>query len=162
MGYEIGFLRPGQNDDRSGEDPQPLHLTGKQEAAWRRIVSRARREIGAAEEDRYPTHRELWLKDPAMQLWYEGDSASIELPYRYTATAAAAQVAISTAYARARIVEAETGMPAVDHEVDQAVQDDGLSRAVARYRGVGQHVRALVEGEASHAELVSDTDADEC
>ncbi|PWU46259.1 hypothetical protein DLE60_16605 [Micromonospora globispora] len=161
MGYEIGFLVPGQDDDRLGDELPPLQLTDKQEAAWRRIVSRARQEIGAAEEDRYPTHLELWLKDPAMQLWYEGNSASIELPYWYTATAASAHGAIATAYALARIVEAETGMPAVDYEVDQAVQDDGLSRAVARYRGVGQHVRALVEGGVPQAGHVSDTNADE-
>ncbi|WP_406077793.1 hypothetical protein [Micromonospora sp. NBC_00858] len=58
---------------------------------------------------------------------------------------------MARAYALARIVFAETGMQAVDHEVGQAVHDDGLPRAVARYRGVGQHVGGLVEGRDEHS-----------
>ncbi|WBB69160.1 hypothetical protein [Micromonospora sp. WMMD812] len=81
MGYEIGFLVSGRDDDGLVDELPSLQLTDKQEAAWRRIVSRTRQEIGAAEVDRYRTHLELWLREPAMQLWYEGDSASIEVPY---------------------------------------------------------------------------------
>ncbi|WP_433387044.1 hypothetical protein [Micromonospora sp. KLBMP9576] len=151
MGYDIGLSIAGQDDDH-GDGLPPRQLTDGQEAAWRRIVARARREIGAAEEGRYPTHLELWLYDPAMQLWYAGDSASIEIPYRYAATAAGAQAALAAAYALARIVAAETGMRGVDHEVGGAIRDDDLPRAVARYRGVGEHVRALVAGEAPQAD----------
>jgi hypothetical protein len=156
MGYEIGFLAPGQDDGDLADERLPLQLTDGQETAWQRIVSRTRQEICVAEESRYPTHLELWLKDPAMQLWYEGASASIEVPYWYTATAAGAQSAIATAYALARIVEDETGMPGVDHEVDQRVQQDGVPQATAQYRGVGQHVRALVEGRAPQPGHVAD------
>ncbi|MCO1598224.1 hypothetical protein M8C17_24035 [Micromonospora sp. RHAY321] len=147
MGYDIGFLMPGQDDDRLSDELPLLQLTNEQEAAWRRIVARAQQEIGAAGEDRYPTHLELWLQNPAMQLCYAGNSASIEIPYRYTATAASAHAAIATAYALARIVEAETGMRGLDYEVNQAIQDNDLPRAVARYRGIGQHVRDLVTGQ---------------
>jgi hypothetical protein len=146
MGYDISFLTPGHDDDGLS-DELLLHLTNDQEAAWRRIVARAQQEIGPADEGRYPTHLELWLHEPAMQLCYAGDSASIEIPYRYTATAAGAHAAVATAYALARIVEAETGMRGLDDEVSQAIQEYDLRKAVARYRGVGQHVRDLVAGQ---------------
>lgn len=105
--------------------------------------------IGPADDGRYPTHLELWLHDPAVQLCYAGDSASIEIPHRYTATAASAHAAVATAYALARIVEAETGMRGLDDEVSQAIQEFDLPKAVARHRGVGQHVRDLVAGRGS-------------
>ncbi|MGW5576135.1 hypothetical protein [Micromonospora chokoriensis] len=116
MGYDISFFMPGHDDDGLG-DELLLHLTNDQEAAWRRIVARAEQEIGPADEGRYPTHLELWLHDPAMQLCYAGTFASIEIPYRYTATAASAHAAVDTAYALARIVEVETGMCGLDDEV---------------------------------------------
>ncbi|MGA4730673.1 hypothetical protein ACPB67_24925 [Micromonospora taraxaci] len=83
MGYDISFFMPG-HDDEGLSDELLLHLTNEQEAAWRRIVARAEQEIGPADEGRYPTHLELWLHEPAMQLCYAGNSASIEIPYRYT------------------------------------------------------------------------------
>ncbi|MGW3890810.1 hypothetical protein ACWD69_19145 [Micromonospora chokoriensis] len=146
MGYDISFFTPGREDDRLN-DELLLHLTNEQEAAWRRIVARAQQQIGPTDEGRYPTHLELWLHDPAMQLCYAGNSASIEIPYRYTASVASAHAAVATAYALARIVEAETGMRGLDDEVSQAIQEYDLPKAVARYRGVGQNVRDLVAGQ---------------
>lgn len=161
VGYDIGFLSPSQGDEEDASAERlPLQLTDEQQSAWRRIVSRARDEIGTAREDQYPTHLELRLDNPAMQLWYTGKSISIEVPYWYTTTAASAHHAIATAYALARIVEAETGMRGVDYEVNQAVRNDGLPRAVARYRRVGQHVRALAEGKAPQAGRDSGTDVE--
>lgn len=145
MTYDISLFAPGREGDRPSDELPPLQVTDDQLAAWRRIVARVQEEVGTATEDRYPTHLELWLHDPVMQLCYEGSSASVEVPYRYTMTPASAHTAIATAYALARIVADETGMRGHDYEVNQPIQTADLSRAVARYRGVGHRVRALVE-----------------
>lgn len=138
MGYDIDLtskqLPEVENDAVAGELP-PLRLTEEQGRAWDRIVERVRSEIGAVEAGRYPTHLELWLKNPAMHLWYNGRFATIEVPYWHAESSRSAQLAIGTAYALAGIVEAEAVLAGVDPQIKRPVHVAHVRQAAAYYRG---------------------------
>ena len=120
-----------------------LQLTADRAAAWARIVALVRGEFAVEQVERYPTHLELWLEHPSVQLWFTGDDASIELPYWYTADPADAEAAVTALYRLALLVAAETGGSAVDHELGLPVDLGNVAAAVDRYCGVGEDVREL-------------------
>lgn len=114
----------------------PLALDGTGRAAWERVVARVTGELGPVDVEEYPTHLELWRHGPAgtFQVCFYGDSADLEIPYRYAGASAAPIMA--EAYRAAIIVAEETGMAAHDAEVDQPVTLTGVARAAARLGGV--------------------------
>ncbi|WP_438292331.1 hypothetical protein [Streptomyces sp. HUAS TT7] len=150
MAYDIMFLRvpPGRTFDEalteanSAYDPdadlKPMDLTGEQRAAWDRFVQRTEREIGPVTTQEYPYSLTLWRDGPAgwLQPAYAGDSADIEIPYRYPGREALPIMA--EAYRIGRMAEEEFGIEGYDHEVDQPVRTGDVSLAAARLGGVAR------------------------
>ena len=148
MTYDITLVRvqPGlmlqETLDRlnAGFDPDAelpqLRLTDGQRAEWRRILDRVSREIGAVESEEYLYSLTLETVGPPgrVQLDYCGDTAGIEVAYRYSGPAASEVMEL--AYRIARIVEEESGLTGHDFEVDQPTRTGDPVKAAARLSGV--------------------------
>ncbi|GAA0362869.1 hypothetical protein [Streptomyces blastmyceticus] len=148
MTYDIMLLRvlPGRTFDETLEeinstydpdaDLEPMNLTGDQRAVWDRLIQRISREVGPVTTEEYPYSLTLWRDGPAghLQLDYAGDSADIEIPYRYPGRQALPIMA--EAYRIARMVEEESGLEGYDYEVDQPVRTGDINTAAARLGGI--------------------------
>ncbi|MEU6343717.1 hypothetical protein ABZ883_22570 [Streptomyces sp. NPDC046977] len=153
MTYDITLVRvrPGltlqQTLDllNAGVDPDAdlpqLRLSDNQEAEWERIVERVSREAGPVTSERYLYCLTLQtVGSPGrVQLDYSGDTAGIEVAYRYSGPAASA--VMDLAYRIARIVEEESGLTGYDFEVDQPVRTGDPARAAAKLSGVSEWAR---------------------
>ncbi|MFD9791513.1 hypothetical protein ACFWXK_11255 [Streptomyces sp. NPDC059070] len=148
MTYDILFLRvkPGSTFDKTMQDrnsaydpdaePDPVNLTGDQRAAWDRLTRQVAREVGPITSEEYLYSLTLWRDGPAghLQLDFAGDSASIEIPYRYSGQDALPIMA--EAYSLARIIEDEAGLEGYDLEVDQPTRTGDVHVAAAKLGGV--------------------------
>ncbi|MFI6758814.1 hypothetical protein ACIBF5_06665 [Micromonospora sp. NPDC050417] len=152
MTYDIDFVRrrPGRSLVETMEeivaeeavtydpeaDPQPISLTAEQRAGWERIVRRVAEELGPVTVTEYPSNLSLWREGPNSyyQFVHRGESAYIEIPYRYPHEAAL-PVAVE-AYRLGRIVEEETDLEGYDAEVEQDVRTGDPQVAAARLGGV--------------------------
>jgi hypothetical protein len=102
--------------------PQPMNLTDDQRVLWDKIVQRISREVGPVTSEEYLYSLTLWRDGPAghLQLDYEGDSASIYIPYCYPGQAALPIMA--EAYHIARILEEESNLEGYDGQAEQSVR----------------------------------------
>nr|WP_223245032.1 hypothetical protein [Streptomyces sp. CBMA156] len=119
-------------------EPAPMNLTGDQRAVWDRLTQRISREVGPITSEEYLYSLTLWRDGPAgyLQLDYAGDSASVEIPYRYPGQAALPIMA--EAYRIARMVEEECGLEGYDAEVDQPIRTGDVDTAAARLGGISR------------------------
>ncbi|WP_326815898.1 hypothetical protein OIE61_42245 [Streptomyces sp. NBC_01762] len=150
MTYDILFLRvlPGRTFDEtldeinSAYDPdaelKPMNLTGEQRADWDRLMQRILREVGPVTTEEFPYSLTLWRDGPAghLQLDYDGDSANVEIPYRYPESEALPIMA--EAYRIGRMVEEECGLEGYDYEVEQPVRTGDIDVAAARLGGIAR------------------------
>ncbi|MFJ8863831.1 hypothetical protein ACIRD8_36190 [Streptomyces sp. NPDC102451] len=150
MTYDITFLRVLQGRTfgetlekiNSAYDPdadlKPMRLTGEQRTDWDRLVQRISGEVGPVTAEEFPYSLTLWRDGPAghLQLDYDGDSASIEIPYRYPGSEALPVMA--EAYRIGRILEEECGLEGYDYEVEQPVRTGDIDVAAARLGGVAR------------------------
>ncbi|MFI2780216.1 hypothetical protein [Streptomyces sp. ALB3] len=153
MTYDIMFLRvvPGRSFDEtlkainSAYDPdadiEPMKLTGEQRANWARLIQRISRKVGPVTTEDFPYSLTLWRDGPAghLQLDYDGDTANIEIPYRYPGSEALPIMA--EAYRIGRMVEEECGLEGYDHEVEQPVRTGDVHVAAARLGGIARWAR---------------------
>lgn len=142
------FLRvlPGRTFDETLEeinstyDPdaelKSMSLTRDQRAVWDRLIQRISREVGPVTTEEYSYSLTLWRDGPAgrLQLDYAGDSANIEIPYRYSGQQAL--LITAEAYQIARMVEEESGLEGYDYEVDQPVRTGDSDVAAVKLGGV--------------------------
>ncbi|SDM68909.1 hypothetical protein SAMN05216259_101189 [Actinacidiphila guanduensis] len=145
--YDIIFARrrPGLTlletlEDRAAEhdpdaEPVPLLLTTAQRAAWELILRRVTAEVGPVTSQEYLYSLTLWRDGPAghLQLDYAGDSADIEIPYRYPGKAALPIIA--EAYRVAGIVEEATGLEGFDGQTEQPIAVGDIEAAAAKLAG---------------------------
>ncbi|MEU1487189.1 hypothetical protein [Streptomyces sp. NPDC005752] len=150
MTYDIMFLRvpPGRTFDETLEeinsaydpdaDLKPMSLTRDQRAAWDRLIQRMSREVGPVTTEKYPYSLTLWRDGPAghLQLDYAGDSANIEIPYRYPGQQALPIMA--EAYQIARMIEEESGLEGYDYEADQPVRTGDSDVAAVKLGGIAR------------------------
>ncbi|MCG7524778.1 hypothetical protein MHW47_10050 [Streptomyces sp. OfavH-34-F] len=150
MTYDIVFLRvfPGRTFDETLEeinsaydpdaDLKPMSLTRDQRAAWDRLIQRMSREVGPVTTEEYPYSLTLWRDGPAghLQLDYAGDSANIEIPYRYPGQQA--RPIMAEAYQIARMIEEESGLEGYDYEVDQPVRTGDSDVAAVKLGGIAR------------------------
>ncbi|MFF8934541.1 hypothetical protein ACF08O_07320 [Streptomyces paradoxus] len=117
-------------------DLPPLRLTGVQRNEWIRILDRVSRDIGAVESEEYLYGLTLETVGPPgrVQLDYCGDTAHIEVAYRYSGPAALEVMEL--AYRIARIVEDESGLTGHDFEVGQPTRTGDPVKAAVRLSGV--------------------------
>ncbi|MEW1549318.1 hypothetical protein [Streptomyces tsukubensis] len=148
MTYDITLVRvqPGltlqETLDRlnAGFDPDAglplLRLTDTQRNEWDRILGRVSREIGSVESEEYLYSLTLETLGPPgrVQLDYCGDTAHIEVAYRYSGPAALEVMEL--AYRIARIVEDESGLTGHDFEVGQPTRTGAPDKAATRLSGV--------------------------
>jgi hypothetical protein len=148
--YDITFARrrPGRTlletlEDRTAEyDPDaelvPMRLTTAQRAAWERILQRVTAEIGPVTSQEYLYSLTLWRDGPAghLQLDYAGESADIEIPYRYPGKAALPIAA--EAYRIAHIVEEATGLEGFDGQTEQPTAIGDIETAAAKLGGTSR------------------------
>ena len=148
--YDILFRQvlPGRTVEETLEeinsayDPdaasQPMNLTGDQRAVWNKIVQRISREIGPVTTEEYLYSLTLCRDGPAgrLQLDYEGDSASIYIPYRYPRQAALTIMA--EAYHIAWIIEEESSLEGYDAEVEQSIRTGDIDIAAAKLGAVSR------------------------
>ncbi|GLY70318.1 hypothetical protein [Amycolatopsis taiwanensis] len=144
MTYDIVLVRvqPGltlqETLDRlnAGFDPDAdlplLRLTDAQWNEWDRILRRVSRDIGTVESEEYLYSLTLDTVGPPgrVHLSYYGDTAHIEVTYRYSGPAALEVMEL--AYRIARIVEDESGLTGHDFEVDQPTRTGDPAKAAAR------------------------------
>ncbi|MFB7335258.1 hypothetical protein ACFC00_27005 [Streptomyces adustus] len=149
MSYDITFARrPGRTlletlEDRAAEydpdaEPEPMRLTTARRAAWERILQRVTAEVGPVTSQEYLYSLPMW-RDGAtghLQLDYAGESAHIEIPYRYPGKVALPIAA--EAYRVARIVEEAIGLEGFDGETEQPIAIGNIESAVAKLGGIGQ------------------------
>jgi hypothetical protein len=142
--YDITFVRrrPGRSllqalEDRAAEyDPdaelQSMSLSTDQRTVWDRIVRRVTSEVGSTTAEEFLYSLTLWREGPSghLQLDYDGDSADIEIPYRYPGSAALAIV--TEAYQIARIIEEETGLDGFDGQTGQPTALGDVLAAAAK------------------------------
>ncbi|MFE2729032.1 hypothetical protein [Kitasatospora sp. NPDC059327] len=153
MTYDIFFLRvqPGRTFEETMEErnaaydpdaePAPMNLTGDQRAAWDRLTRRVALEVGPITSEEYLYDLTLCRDGPAgrLQVDFAGDSASIEIPYRYPGQAALPIMA--EAYRMARIIEDESGLEGYDPEVDQPTRTGDVDTAAAKLGGISTWAR---------------------
>ncbi|MER7806376.1 hypothetical protein [Streptomyces sp900116325] len=150
MTYDIMFLRvlPGRTFDEtlkeinSTYDPdadlEPMNLTVEQRADWDRLLQRISQEVGPVTTEEFPYSLTLWRDGPAghLQLDYDGDSANIDIPYRYPDSEALPITA--EAYRIGRMIEEECGLEGYDHEVEQPVRTGDIDVVAARLGGIAR------------------------
>ncbi|MFE0629248.1 hypothetical protein ACFW3D_20095 [Streptomyces sp. NPDC058864] len=150
MTYDITFTRrrPGRTlleslEDRAAEydpdaEPAPMRLTTAQRTTWERILQRVTAEVGPVTSQEYPYSLTLWRDGPAghLQLDYAGESADIEIPYRYPGEAALPIV--EEAYRVARVVEEATGLEGFDGQTEQATAVGDVATAAAKLGGIAR------------------------
>lgn len=121
--------------DPDADLPQ-LRLNLAQRNEWDRILRRVSREVGrlASEEYMYSLTLETVGPPGRVQLDFCGDTAHIEVAYRYSGPAALEVMEL--AYRIARIVEDESGLTGHDFEVDQPTRTGDPGKAAARLTGV--------------------------
>ncbi|MGW2598447.1 hypothetical protein [Streptomyces klenkii] len=150
MTYDIQFLRvlPGRTFDETLEkinsayDPdaglKPMSLTSDQRAVWDRLIQRISQEVGAVTTEEYPYSLTLWRDGPAghLQLDYAGDSADIQIPYRYPGRQALPIMA--EAYQIARILAEESGLEGYDYEAAQPVRTGDIDVAATKLGGIAR------------------------
>ncbi|MEU2869509.1 hypothetical protein ABZ769_09910 [Streptomyces olivoreticuli] len=150
MTYDIDFMRlqPGRtfqetlDEINAAFDPDadielvPMDLTGEQRAVWDRIVRRISREVGPVTTGEFRYSLTLWRDGPVgrLQLNYDGNSASVQIPYRYSGEAALPIV--EEAYRIARVVEQESGLVGHDFQTDRPVGDGAVEAAAADLGGI--------------------------
>ncbi|MER5638014.1 hypothetical protein ABT095_13775 [Kitasatospora sp. NPDC002227] len=153
MPYSIDFLDvpPGRTFDEVLEErnaaydwdaePEPIDLTDGQVKAWERLSERVAREVGPIESEVYPYSLTLHCYPGVgrIQVDYAGDSASVEITYRYSGEAARA--IMREVYRIGRMIEEECGLEGADGEVGQTVRDGDPEVAAARLAGVSGWAR---------------------
>lgn len=97
----------------------PSELRPEQAQAWERIVRRVHSEVGQVHGNLSVTDAVLSVEDPQVQVRYQRDEASIEIPYGYSG--ADAIHALERGYTLARIVAEETGWVAVDPAIGRLI-----------------------------------------
>lgn len=163
--YDITFVRlqPGLTlleslEERAARydpeaEPERMHLTEQQRAVWDRIVQRITLELGPVTCEEYLYSLTLCRDGPAgyLQLDYNGQSADIEIPYRYPD--ASALPIITEAYRIAAIVEQESGLTGFDGQTDQATATGDITHAAAK---LGSVARWAQDNLTQHIPPVSD------
>ncbi|ANW18900.1 hypothetical protein [Streptomyces clavuligerus] len=157
MTYDISLVQvgPGEGSAREALERQvagmgpdaelePLRLSGQERDAWERVLLRVGREIAPVEPEEFPYSLGFWYQGPlgTVHCSYYGDSADIEVPYRYAGAEALAVMEL--AYRVAHVIEEECGLTGHDFEVDQPTRTGDPARAAARLGGVGGLVRREV------------------
>ncbi|WP_405634512.1 hypothetical protein OHB53_09950 [Streptomyces sp. NBC_00056] len=117
-------------------DLPELRLTEADWAEWHRILGRVTRDIGSVESEEYLYSLTLETVGPPgpVQLDYCGNTAIIEVAYRYSGPAALEVMEL--AYRIARIVEDESSLTGHDFEVGQPTRTGDPVKAAARLSGV--------------------------
>ncbi|MEV0282360.1 hypothetical protein AB0I22_39200 [Streptomyces sp. NPDC050610] len=124
----------------AGFDPDAdlplLRLTGAQRNEWERILGRVSRDVGLVESEEYLYSLTLETVGPPgrVQLDYCGDTAHIEVAYRYSGPAASKVMEL--AYRIARIVENESGLTGHDFEVGQPTRTGEPTKAAVRLSSI--------------------------
>ncbi|MFD4000620.1 hypothetical protein [Streptomyces rubiginosohelvolus] len=150
MTYNIMFLRvlPERTFDETLEeinsayDPdaelKPMNLTDEDRAGWDRLMQRISREVGPVTTEEFPYSLTLWRDGPGghLQLDYDGNSATIDIPYRYPGSEALPIMA--EAYRIGRMVEEECGLEGYDYEVEQPVRTGDIEVAASRLGGLAR------------------------
>ncbi|MEC3994116.1 hypothetical protein VSR01_11385 [Actinacidiphila sp. DG2A-62] len=150
MTYDIIFARrrPGRTlletlEDRAAEyDPDaesvPIVVTTDQRAVWERILQRVTAEVGPVTSQEYLYSLTLWRDGPAghLQVDYAGDSADIEIAYRYPGKAALPIIA--EAYRVAHIIEETTGLEGYDGQTEQPIAVGDIEAAAAKLAGIAR------------------------
>ncbi|MEU7046760.1 hypothetical protein AB0A77_37755 [Streptomyces varsoviensis] len=148
MTYDILLVRVQsgltlqQTLDRLNADFDPdadlplLQLTDAQRNGWQRILGRVSRDVGPVESAEYLYSLTLETVGPPgrVQFDYCGDTAHIEVAYRYSGPTAIEVMEL--AYRMARIVEDESGLTGHDFEVDQPTRTGDPAKAAVRLSGV--------------------------
>ncbi|XVS65813.1 hypothetical protein ACQPYE_07095 [Actinosynnema sp. CA-299493] len=156
MTYTILFQRvlPGRtfqetlDEVNAGYDPDaeptPMTLTDDHRAVWDRITRRVSEEAGQVviEEFRYSLN--LCWDGPAgrLMLDYDGESAAIDIAYRYPGPAA--PPIMTRAYRVARVVEEESGLEGYDAVVGQPVATGDVDVAAAALGGTSGWAQATL------------------
>ncbi|MFF2511721.1 hypothetical protein [Streptomyces sp. NPDC058086] len=80
----------------------------------------------------------MWRNGPAgyLQLDYAGESANIEIPYRYLGKPALPIAA--EAYRVARIVEEATGLEGFDGQIEQPIAIGDIASAAVKLGGIAR------------------------
>ncbi|MEU8698829.1 hypothetical protein AB0C61_14340 [Streptomyces sp. NPDC048680] len=148
MTYDLLFIRRRSGmtlleafDERAaGYDPDAelalMSVNEEQRAVWERIMQRITTSIGPVTSEEYPYSLTLWRDGAAghLQLDYDGDSASVEIPYRYSGEGALSMA--TEAYRIAHIVEEESGLTGFDFQTDRPTTPGDVRRAAARLGGI--------------------------
>lgn len=113
----------------------PMNLTADHRAAWDRITRRVSEDADRVELEEFRYSLNLCWYGPAgsLMLDYDGESASIDVAYRYPGPAALPIMA--QAYQVARVVEQESGLEGYDAVVDQPVATGDVGKAAAALGG---------------------------
>ncbi|NUS64815.1 MAG: hypothetical protein HOQ46_14360 [Saccharothrix sp.] len=123
-------------------EPVPMNPTDDHRAVWDRIVRRVSADADrvTCEEFRYSLN--LRWEGPAgsLLLDYDGESASIDIAYRYPGPAALP--IMTRAYRIARVVEEESGLHGYDGVVDQPVATGDVDAAAAALGGTSGWAQA--------------------
>lgn len=119
-------------------DLKLMNLTGEQRADWDRLIQRISREVGPVTTEEFPYGLSLWRDGSAghLRLDYDGDSASIEIPYRYPGSKALPIMA--EAYRLGRMVEEVCGLEGYDYEVEQPVRTGDIDIAATKLGGIAR------------------------
>ncbi|MER6910425.1 hypothetical protein ABT354_01930 [Streptomyces sp. NPDC000594] len=159
MTYEITLVRVGTDSATVAEaldllnagfdpdaDPDPLRLTDGERAGWDRLLDRVTREIGPVEPQEYPYSLSFWSDGPhgSVLFQYYGNTAAIEIPYRWSGPAALPVMEL--AYRIARLAEDECGLTGHDFEVDQPTRTGDPVRAATLFGGVTDWAHRHIAG----------------
>ncbi|MFE3667527.1 hypothetical protein ACFXOR_31900 [Streptomyces sp. NPDC059164] len=153
MTYNIMFLRvlPERTLDETLEeiasvydpdaDLKPIDLTDEDRAGWDRLTQRILREVGPVITEEFPYSLTLWRDGPGghFQLDYDGNSTTIDIPYRYPGSEASPIMA--EAYRIGRMVEEECGLEGYDYEVEQPVRTGETEVAASRLGDLARWAR---------------------
>ncbi|QQQ77652.1 hypothetical protein IOD16_03825 [Saccharothrix sp. 6-C] len=123
-------------------EPVPVDLTDEHRAAWDRITRRVSADPGQVTCEEFPHGLNLRWTGPegTLLLDYDGESASIDIAYRYPGPAAPPIMA--RAYRIARVVEEESGLEGYDGVLEQPVATGDVAAAAAALGGTSGWAQA--------------------
>jgi hypothetical protein len=104
---------------------EDLCLDDRQRGAWHSFSRLAVDQFGGAETLAFRDHLELAWDTPRIRVEYDGQGASIRIPYCYQGDEA--RRALAVAYAIGRLLEVELGLEGVDGVTGIGLTADGLT-----------------------------------